>query len=97
MCKIAEENSVTYVWDTFIYQFENQVMDCLITVEKTDQYGTVIKRLHKPLRFSWIYPDQIRVMMRDIGFEIENVYGSFDKEPFNEKSKEQIWVIKRPL
>jgi hypothetical protein len=29
------------------------------------------------------------------GFEVEALYGWFDKQPFDEKSTEQVWVARR--
>lgn len=98
MCRSLDESTgrAEYVWDTYLYDFETRSMDCTITVEQVGVDGTVVLRRHHPLSFSWVEPDQVRRMLMEVGFEIEKLYGSFDRSPFDDKSKEQIWVVKRP-
>jgi len=86
-----------FVWDTYLYNFVDQLMDCTITVEETGLDNVVVYRKHFPLSFSWVEPHQIRELLLEIGFEIEAVYGSFDMHPLDDSAKEQIWFVKRPL
>jgi len=98
MCKKNDLPSkrTYYVWDTYLYQFEQQLMDCTITIEETNDNGLVLERSHNNLSFSWIYPNQVKDLLIDTGFEIVEVFGSFNKDPLVETSKEQIWVVRRP-
>jgi len=98
MCKTYDKSNAKnlFIWDTYQFNFDNQITDCFITVEEAEDDGTVINRKHFPLSFSWIEPNQVREMLDKVGFEIEELFGSFDKQPFTTSSKEQIWVVKRP-
>ncbi|MCA9731944.1 MAG: class I SAM-dependent methyltransferase [Deferribacteres bacterium] len=85
-----------FIWDTYLYDFSSQRMQCFITIEKTNQNGIVIQKSHNPLTFSWILPEQVRELVMEIGFEIESVYGDFMFGSFQENSSEQIWVLRYP-
>jgi ubiquinone/menaquinone biosynthesis C-methylase UbiE len=85
-----------FIWDTYRYDFDKQFMQCYITVEKTDKGDSVVVRKHYPLSFSWIYPEQMRALLEEVGFRIISLYGDFSYEPFNEHSSNQIWVAMRP-
>jgi SAM-dependent methyltransferase len=84
-----------YIWDTYEYDYHAQQMDCTITIEKTDRNGVVSNRIHCPLSFSWIYPEQVRQLAIEIGFEFEAVYGDFSCNELNTSSPEQVWVFRR--
>ena len=86
-----------FVWDTYLYNFVDQLMDCTITVEETGLDNIVVYRKHSPLTFSWVEPHQIRELLLEIGYEIEAVYGGFDMRPLDDSSKEQIWFVRRPI
>jgi SAM-dependent methyltransferase len=93
---VAETAKTTYVWDTYLYYFDEQRMDCTITLEEVNVDGSVVTRRHYPLNFSWIDPIQVRTLLTEVGFDILDVFGSFRKEPMLAESKEQIWVVRRP-
>ncbi len=93
--QIPNEGSL-YIWDTYQYKYSLQQMDCTITIERTDKNGVVGSRIHCPLSFSWVYPEQIRQIAADVGFEFEAVYGDFFCNELTEASSEQIWLFRRP-
>jgi ubiquinone/menaquinone biosynthesis C-methylase UbiE len=84
-----------FIWDTYRYDYANQQMDCFIIVERCDRYGKVFSKTYCPLSFSWIYPEQIRKMALEIGFEVEALYGDFSYSDFNDQSRNQIWFLRR--
>lgn len=98
MCKIIDNNTgnYRYIWDTYLYDFQNQIMDCTITIEEADVNGNVLRRQHAPLSFSWVDPAQVREIFDQVGFQVNALFGSFMREPFGENSKEQIWLASKP-
>lgn len=99
MCKVHDESTgkTLFIWDTYLYDYDSQLMDCVVTVEVTETDGTIIKRQHHPLSFSWIDPDHVRDMVETAGFVVDALYGGWKKEPFDNESNEQIWIVKRPV
>jgi SAM-dependent methyltransferase len=61
------------------------------------QPGVVVRRQYRRLTFSWLEPEQTRTLLEEAGFEIEALYGDFDRNPFSEDSSEQIWIARRPF
>ena len=85
-----------FIWDTYRYDFPAQKMNCIITIERSNQWGEVFNRVHCPLSFSWIYPEQVRQLAAAVGFDVETVYGDFSCNELNENSPEQVWLLRRP-
>lgn len=88
-----EEN--IYIWDTYVYDFENQLMDCFVTFEKTNKKGIVTIRKIIPSKFSWVYPEQIEKIALKAGFKIDKIYGDFNGKGFSNQSNNQIWFLKK--
>lgn len=85
-----------FIWDTYSYDFLQQRMDCIITIERSDNEGYIVEKVHCPLTFSWVNPEQVRELALDVGFEIEALYGDFNYNEFNDASTEQVWFLRRP-
>ena len=92
----TSHNGGLFIWDTYMYDYSTQIMQCFITVEKTNPKGEVMQRTHHPLSFSWIFPEQVEELVKETGFEVKNLYGDFHFGAFDKNSYEQIWVLQRP-
>jgi len=64
--------------------------------DELDADGVVFRRQYRRLTFSWIEPEQAHALLEKVGFEIEALYGDFDRSTFTADSPEQIWVARRP-
>jgi SAM-dependent methyltransferase len=63
--------------------------------EELDATGVVTERRVRRLSFSWIDPEEVRALLTETGFEVDAVYGDFDRTPFGPDSSEQIWLASR--
>ena len=79
-----------------MYDISAQRMQCYLDVERTDTAGNVIQRTYHPLSFSWIEPEQMRILLIETGFEVEALFGDFAYGPFDNTSHEQVWMVRRP-
>lgn len=72
--------------DHYIYDFENEYMDCTIKVNGsvTDQF-----------RFRWYSIECIGSAAEKAGFTLEKLMGEFDGSVWNEQSGNQIWVWRK--
>ena len=91
-----DEGRQVVLWSTTLCDYDDRTMRILIITDTTDADGVVVQRRYRKIPFSWIEPDQTRALLTETGFEIDTVYGDFDRNPFTEESRSQIWVARRP-
>jgi SAM-dependent methyltransferase len=84
------------LWAGATYDFAAQTMRSIARTDELDKEGVVVRQRYWRLSFSWIEPEQARALLSETGFEIEALYGDFDRSPFGPESPEQIWVARRP-
>jgi SAM-dependent methyltransferase len=84
------------LWVTSKYDFDRQTMRIITWTDELDSEGVVVRRKYRRLDFSWLEPQQTRALLEEVGFEIEALYGDFDRRPFDENAPEQIWVARKP-
>lgn len=97
MCTIGSgANGYTLVWDVYQFDFQTQTMTCYVIEEVINPLGEVLRKTYHPLSFSWIEPQQMEGLLRTAGFEVEAVYGDFDRGPLTDDSRQQIWSARRP-
>jgi hypothetical protein len=77
------------------YDYPKQAMRCVTWCDELDADGVVARRKYRRLSFSWIEPDQARALLAETGFEVEALYGDFDRCPFTLDSPQQVWVARR--
>lgn len=86
----------TLLWVTSRYEPESQAIRIIAWTDEIDGVGVLVRRQYRRLNFSWLEPEQTRALLEETGFEIEALYGDFDRSPFSDDSPEQIWVARRP-
>lgn len=84
------------VWECPRRDMERQVIDILVRVEDLTADGTVGATRYLRMALSWIGPERSRELLEESAFEIEELYGDFQRGDFNEESSHQIWVARRP-
>ncbi len=92
----SETGQDVLLWTTTRYDLEAQTMRIIAWTDEIDGVGVVVRRQYHRLNFSWLEPEQARALLEEAGFEIEALYGDFDRSPFCDDSPEQIWVARRP-
>ena len=83
------------LWVTTLYDFEAQTMRVIAWTDELDNDGVVLRRKYRRLSFSWLDPEQARALLEETGFQVEALYGDFDRRPFDEDSPEQVWVARK--
>lgn len=72
--------------DYYEYDFDKKYMKCSIMANN---------EIIQHFTFRWLSPDTIYKAALSAGFNVECLYGDFDKSNWNESSSEQIWVLKK--
>ncbi len=84
-----------FIWDTYIYNFDHQLMDCFVSYEETTSKNIVKLKKIVPFKFTWVYPEQIIELANTTGFKIVDIYGDFNRNSFKNESNNQIWLLQK--
>ncbi len=86
----------TLLWIATSYDFDAQSMRIVSWTDELEDDGRVAERRYRNIDFSWIDPEDTRRLLEETGFEVETLWGSFDRTPFDESSRHQVWVARGP-
>ncbi len=88
---IPESGRKAMVWETRKYDLLRQVLTEYRIFEELDDQGVVAKKTYTPLELRWIYRYEMVHLLELCGFEIEALYGDFERSPFR-PGGEQVGV-----
>ncbi len=71
-----------------------QTMDAFQCVDRIGDDGTV-RRYPASFTLCWIHNREMHLLLRCAGFEVVNVYGGYDKRPFDYVSGIQLFAAKK--
>jgi SAM-dependent methyltransferase len=83
------------VWEYRQYRVHDQHIDQRYVYHEWSEDGTLLRTARRRLTLCYIWPRELEHLLVRCGFEIEALYGGFDKRPFDEESVEQVWVARR--
>lgn len=72
-----------------------QISDITLIYDEIDHDGRVHRTL-VPMQMRWLYPYEARLLLEIAGFAVDNIYGSYDLEPFHAESEHMILVGRVP-
>jgi SAM-dependent methyltransferase len=93
--KDPETGRDRFIWESSSRDTSHQVVHMVVCVEDLDDDGVVVKRRYLRSDLSWLSPEESRSLLEETGFEVEEVFGDFDRSPIGEGSPEQIWIARR--
>jgi SAM-dependent methyltransferase len=82
------------VWDTRQYDLDSQIVHQRWIFEELDENDRTLSRTHSSTRLRFVYRYEMQHLLELCGFEVEALYGDFDRGPFRSNESEQIWVAK---
>jgi len=82
------------VWDTRQYNQELQRIDQYFIFEFIDENGRIVDKVYRPLIMRYIFRYEMQHLLELCGFDIEDLYGDFQRGPFR-YGGEQIWVARK--
>lgn len=80
------------LWNQSSYDNHNQVIDTRMIIEELDGDGAVARRLYRDFRLRYVHRWEMHHLLELCGFEVLDLYGDFDRSPFDETSAEMVWV-----
>lgn len=91
---IPESGNRVVMRDTATHDMERQVIEADFAFEEFDLRGTMVAQVHAPLTLRWVYRYEMQHLLELCGFEVEALYGDFERGPFR-YGGEQVWVARR--
>lgn len=55
----------------------------------------IVARVERNLRLRWVYRYEMEHLLALSGFEVEALYGWFDRRPFSDDSDEMVWLARK--
>ncbi len=83
------------VWASHRYEIHQQRIRVQYRYEELDGEGLVTSTRYRSFTLCYIWPREMEHLLARCGFEVEAVYGWFDRRPLDEHSGEQVWVARR--
>ena len=83
------------MWDSRHYRLNEQLIENVFIYDEVDETGLVVRRYYKPLKLRWMYRYETEHLLARSGFAVQTLYGSFDRRPFDEGSREMIWAARK--
>ena len=80
------------LWHQSSYDNYNQVINARQIVEELDDEGVVRRRLYRDFQLRYVHRWEVHHLLRLCGYEVLDLFGDFDRSPFDETSTEMIWV-----
>ncbi len=88
-----DDGSVVQEFVTRTTHTSTQVHEILYLYDVAKPDGT-LERYRVPVRLKYIGEPEGRLMLEKAGYEVENVYGSYELEPFDDYSPSMIFVAR---
>ena len=87
-----DTGSRSVIWHQSSYDNHNQIMNARVIVEELDDGGTVARRTYRDFQLRYVHRWEMHHLLGICGYEIFDLYGYFDRTPFDETSTEMVWV-----
>jgi ubiquinone/menaquinone biosynthesis C-methylase UbiE len=83
------------VWGCRRYDVHRQRIHQQYRYEQIDDNGFVVATRQRSLTLCYIWPREMEHLLIRSDFEVEALYGWFDRRAFDADSQEQLWVARR--
>ncbi len=92
----AYEDAGARVRERFVVRYDlvEQLLDLTFLYER-ETGGDGVEREFEPLKLRYFHRFEIEHLLARAGYEIEALYGDWDRGPFVENGQEMIWVARR--
>jgi ubiquinone/menaquinone biosynthesis C-methylase UbiE len=84
------------LWHQSAYDNHAQVIDARIIVEELDETGTVAQRYYRDFQLRYAHRWELHHLLTASGYTVDDLYGDFERTPFDEDGTDMVWVATRP-
>ena len=82
------------LWHQSSYDNHSQIISTRIIAEELDQQGTMVRRFYRDFQLRYVHRWEMFFHLKSLGYEVVDLYGGFDRSPFDETSTEMVWVVR---
>ena len=82
------------IWTVSEYDPLTQIIDGRWIFEEMDEQGEVTVRREHPLRVRWSFESETRHLLRICGFEVQELYSSYQKAP-RAYAAGLVWITRK--
>ena len=82
----------TRVWSEYRCDNFNQIINTHWTIEELDVNGTLKHKVNKYSQMRYLHRFEIQHLLANLGYQVLEIYGSFDRAPLNESSTEMVLI-----
>ena len=82
------------IWHQSSCDNHNQIIYARLIVDELDGSGAVAGRFYRDFRLRYAHRWEIHHLLTSAGYEVVDLYGDFDRSPFDEESEEMVWIAR---
>ena len=83
-------------WETREYRTAAQEVDNTFIDEELNDEKAVISTVHAGFKLRYVFRYEMEHLLARAGFEAEALYGDFSRSPFEDRSPEMVWTVRKP-
>ena len=80
------------LWHQSSYDNYNQIIDCRQIAEELDDDGVVVRKIYRDFQIHYVHVWEMRHLLARCGYQVIDLFGDFERTPFDETSTEMVWV-----
>ena len=80
------------LWNQSSFDNFNQIISTRTIVEELDDEGVVSRRLYRDFQLRYVHRWEMHHLLQACGYRVLDLYGGFNRCPFDEFSAEMVWV-----
>ena len=89
------ESGATYVlWQQSSFDNHNQIVSTRLIVEELNAAREVVRRIYRDFQLRYAHRWEVYHLLVACGFEVVELYGDFDRSPFDDGGNEMVWLAK---
>jgi ubiquinone/menaquinone biosynthesis C-methylase UbiE len=91
---IKKKNYQLKIFTETIYEFKNQLINVQFSFEEKGK-GRPVKKYKDNFILNWIGKREFEHLAQRSGFNVENLFGGFERKPFEKVTDEMVWVLEK--
>jgi SAM-dependent methyltransferase len=80
------------VWDQSGFDSHNQVINVRMILEELNDVREMVRKLYRDFQLRYIHRYEAQHLLELCGFHVRDLFGDFERQPFDEASDDMVWV-----